>query len=146
MIRASLDANVIVSGVAGLRLVTSTPGEIMRRWRKRDFTLIISDHLLAETRRTLAKPYFRQVLNSAQVASAVHLLRSKAERTPMTVEVVGVASHPEDDLVLATAVSDGARYLVTGDSELLALRRYRGVSIVSARAFLTRLEEDAQPG
>jgi predicted nucleic acid-binding protein len=53
--------------------------------------------------------------------------------------VQGVASHPEDDLILATAVSAQADYLVTGDRQLLALGRYQGVEIVTPRAFATIL-------
>ncbi len=57
----------------------------------------------------------------------------------MTISVQGVATHPEDDLILATAVSGGAQYLVTGDRQLLKLGNYQGVQIVTARDFLDRL-------
>jgi predicted nucleic acid-binding protein len=53
--------------------------------------------------------------------------------------VQGVASHPEDDLILATAVSAQADYLVTGDRQLLALGEYQGAQIVTPRAFATIL-------
>ena len=52
-----------------------------------------------------------------------------------------MATHPQDDLVLAAAVSAGADYLVTGDRKLLSLGRYLGVTIVSPRTFLTLLEQ-----
>ena len=58
----------------------------------------------------------------------------------MTAEVHGVATHPEDDLILATAVSAKADYLVTGDKKLRELGSYQGVSIVSPREFLDILE------
>ena len=139
MIRSVLDANALASGFVGARLAASTPGELIRRWRAREYSLIVSDHILAETERTLTKPYFRRYLNPAQAASAVHLLRTKAERALITVAVAGVATHPEDDLVLATAVSAKARYLVTGDRQLQALRRYRGVTMLSPSSFLAVL-------
>ena len=145
MIRAVLDANVLVSGIVAARLPTSTPGELMRRWRNQDFTLVVSDVILAETERTLTKPYFRRFLNPAQAESAVRLVRSKAERVLITVAVSGVATHPEDDLVLATTVSAKARYLVTGDAHLEALRRFRGVTIVGPRVFLSLLQQHHRP-
>ncbi len=46
---------------------------------------------------------------------------------------------PDDDWVLATALAGGAEAIVSGDQDLLALRRYRGVEIVSPRRFLERL-------
>ncbi|MBI4492031.1 MAG: hypothetical protein HY690_04490 [Chloroflexi bacterium] len=66
-------------------------------------------------------------------------MRGEATITPLTAVVQGVATHPEDDLVLATAVSAGADYLVTGDHHLQELGTYRDVTILSPRAFLDLL-------
>lgn len=140
MIRAVLDTNVLVSGFAGYQLATSTPGELIRRWRRRDFTLVVSHHLLAEVDRTLTNPYFARRLPHRQITGASRLLRTKAELTAITVTIAGVATHPEDDLVLAAAVSAKVDYLVTGDRQLLQLRTYRGIILLSPRAFLTYLE------
>lgn len=60
--------------------------------------------------------------------------------TPLTYEVRGVASHPEDDRILATAASVHVDYLVTGDRKLQQLGEYVGVKIVSPRQFLEILE------
>ena len=49
----------------------------------------------------------------------------------------------EDDLVLATAVAARADYLVTGDRYLLEIGAFRGIPIVTPRAFLDVLAEDA---
>ena len=68
-------------------------------------------------------------------------MRHEAEVTPITVRVAGVATHPEDDLVLATAVSAGADYLVTGDRQLQKLGRHGSVTILSPRGFLALLHE-----
>ncbi|HEV2107585.1 MAG TPA: hypothetical protein VGR16_04930, partial [Thermomicrobiales bacterium] len=59
--------------------------------------------------------------------------------------VRGVAAHPEDDLVLAVAVSAAAAYLVTGDKQLQRIGVYHGVTIVSPRDFLTRLQQEEEP-
>ena len=55
-----------------------------------------------------------------------------------------VCRDPDDDLVLATALSGGAELIVTGDQDLLVLHRYEGVRLVSPRQFLEWL--DAGPG
>lgn len=57
----------------------------------------------------------------------------------MAAVVAGVATHPEDDLVLATAISGSADYLVTGDRQLRQLGSFQGVVIVSPRTFLDLL-------
>ncbi|MBI2761189.1 MAG: putative toxin-antitoxin system toxin component, PIN family [Chloroflexi bacterium] len=107
--------------------------------------LILSDHILGEVEQTLTKPYFARRLTVAESHAAVAHLRRFATITPISVEIRGVATHPEDDLVLATAVSGGAQYLVSGDGGLQQVRRYRDVAIVSPREFLGMLEADASP-
>ena len=47
---------------------------------------------------------------------------------------------PDDDHVIALAVAVGAECIVTGDKDLLALGEFRTIRIVTARAFLTRME------
>lgn len=60
-------------------------------------------------------------------------------------DVRGVADDEDDDLVLATAVAGRADYLVTGDKGLLALRKFRGVAIITPRTFLDLLlQEDME--
>ena len=46
-----------------------------------------------------------------------------------------VCRDPDDDVVLATALSGRAEYLVTGDDDLLALENYHGIEILSPRQF-----------
>ena len=51
-----------------------------------------------------------------------------------------VATHPEDDIVLATAESGKAKYIVTGDYGLQDLKQYKDIQIVSPQAFSTILQ------
>jgi putative PIN family toxin of toxin-antitoxin system len=57
---------------------------------------------------------------------------------PATLEAA-VSRDADDDLVLATAVAATATLIVTGDQDLLVLRRYNGIDIVTPRDFLSRL-------
>jgi uncharacterized protein len=78
-------------------------------------------------------------LEAAELERLRRFLESDGVRVPISITVSGVASHPEDDLILATAVSAQADYLVTGDRQLLALGEYQGVQIVTPRDFATTL-------
>jgi uncharacterized protein len=133
MTRATFDANVLASGFVRPH---GPPGVLLRAWQAGAFTLIVSEPLIDETERTLDKPYFAARLTRAQRANTIALLRAEAVVTPLTVTVTGVATHPEDDLVLAAAVSADADYLVTGDTKLQRLGTFEGVRIVSPRQFL----------
>jgi uncharacterized protein len=141
VITAVVDTNVLASGFAGILIPTSTPGEVIRQWRRGTYTLVVSQHILAELRRTLRNPYFSSRLTSRQITEAVALLRLRAALTPLTAHVSGVATHPEDDAVLATAVSGRVDYLVTGDRPLQAVGTYAGVTILPPLAFLTELRQ-----
>ena len=58
----------------------------------------------------------------------------------MTVTVAGDASHAQDDVVLATALSARADYLVTGDKELRQLGAYGETRLVIPREFVAVLD------
>jgi predicted nucleic acid-binding protein len=88
--------------------------------------------------RTFEDPYFQRRMTAAQLARVRILVQHQAKQTPVSAEIQGIATHPEDDLVLATAISARADYLVTGDLQLQKLGEYQSVVILSPRAFLDR--------
>ncbi len=139
MIKAVLDTNVLASGFVRSNPLAA-PVRLLDAWRAGAYTLVVSEHILEELARTLQEPYFRRRLSHALVSAALTLLRRQAVTTPITSHVSGVASHAEDDAVLATAVSGAAAYLVTGDTALQRLSSYQGVTILGPRAFLEWLE------
>ena len=144
MIRAVLDANVFVSGIVQYGSASSPPAELLRRWLAGSFELVTSDSLGTEIEWTLlTNPYFVARVDRAAGRYWIAALASFATNVALTETVAGVASHPEDDLVLATAVSAAADFLVTGDKQLLLLGSFRGVAIVSPRDFLVVLDQDS---
>ncbi|MGC2627706.1 MAG: putative toxin-antitoxin system toxin component, PIN family [Candidatus Udaeobacter sp.] len=51
-----------------------------------------------------------------------------------------VCRDKDDDVVLATALAGNADVIVTGDEDLLVLKKFRGIEILSPRQFLERLD------
>jgi putative PIN family toxin of toxin-antitoxin system len=130
-----LDANTLAPMV--LASATGVLGRILAAWRRRLFVVVVSDYLLAEVRRTLANPYFSGRLTASEAQLYLSFVRILAQHVTITVTVTGVATHPEDDLVLATALSAGADYLVTGDRRFRArVPHYQGATLVSPAEFL----------
>lgn len=136
MIRAVLDTNVIVSGLISYESADVPPSRILRAWVGGRFTVLSSGPILAEVERALDKQYFLARIPSEKRTAFVATLRTESESVVLTVHVSGVATHPEDDLVLATAISAQADYLVTGDRQLLKLGSFEGVAIISPAGFL----------
>lgn len=145
MIAASLDTNALAPAITGQARPESIPGELFRRWQGQAYREVLGEHLPVELARTFAKPYYRRRRSLREVERAFRTLRRRGDMTQITVSVVGVATHPEDDLVLATAVSGAADYLVTGDKGLPAVGRYGRVQLLTPRDFLAVLHEAKPP-
>lgn len=133
MTRAVLDVNVLVSGFPA---AGGVPAALIERWLRREFELVLSEHILGGIARAWTNPYYRARYRADEAQRALALLRARATVvTPMT-SVHDVGNDEEDDLVLATAVAGQVPYLVTGDKGLLALNSYQGITILAPRVFL----------
>ena len=143
MISAVLDANIIASGILGFRNPDSIPGTLLRLWRKGIFTLVTSEHIRSEVKNLLHKPYFIKHLSAQEISRVQALLRFQAKQVFITEELGNVTTSPEDDLVIAAAVSGKADYLVTGDLPLLRTvgKSYKGVKLMSPIDFLEVLKK-----
>jgi len=139
MIRAVLDTNVLASGIVSFHQLTP-PAQVLKKWQAGEFQIIISQPILNELKNTLEKPYFRKYISPKQVAGTITLFEQEAIVTPIIISVQGVASHPEDDLIISTALSAKANYLVTGDEVLLRKvgNSYQGVTILTPKDFLRK--------
>ena len=139
-VRVTADTNILASGVVRLRTrPDAAPARFVRAWQAGQFTLVQSDPLVAELDRTLANPYFTQRLPEAERQAFLALVRRRAVIIPLTVTVSGIATHAEDDVVLATALSGNAQFVVTGDHKLLTLKSYQGLILLSVHEFLATL-------
>jgi putative PIN family toxin of toxin-antitoxin system len=136
MIRAVLDVNVLVSGFPS---PDSIPGLLIGYWLAEEFKLVTSVHILQGTNRVWKKDYFRFRFREEQVQNSMNALRRLADIVEPAPHVRNVADDDEDDLVLATAVSGDADYLVTGDKGLLRHCEYESIVIMSPRDFLNLL-------
>ena len=144
MIVAVLDTNVLAAGVIGLSKSDSIPGELFRRWRtKQEFALVVSEPILTELARVFRRAYFTDRLSEREIEDAFAGLRAGAVIQSITDRVSGVAAHPHDDQILATALSARAPYIVTGDKLLLDQVRFGNARILSPRQFLAVLDRNA---
>ena len=125
--RVVLDANVLAPGFVGS---ASASVGLINLWRSGVYELVVSTHLLSELTRALSDPYYAARVTPEQAGHILDLLRSEAVITPITASVVGVATQPKDDLVLATGLSAQARYLATRDKQLLKIEHFEGMTIL----------------
>ena len=98
--------------------------------------LIVSQHVLTETRRYLTTKF--KVL-PARADEIIAFLREHAEVVKPSVVDAAACRDPNDLPVLGTAVAGRASLLVTGDNDLLVLKQHAGIPIVTPRECYDRL-------
>lgn len=134
MIRAVLDANVIVSGVLSEK---GNPGKILEAWRQKRFELVVSEAILAEIARVLRYPRIakRHRWSESSIAALIEDLRGLAILTPGQVKLAIVKEDPSDDRYLECALEGEADYVVSGDRHLVRVDQLQGIEIVSPAEF-----------
>ena len=131
MIRAVLDTNVILSAL----LFGGPLGALATAWQTGRFQLLLSRAILEEVLRVLAYPKFR--LTTAEIRSLLEEeLIPFAETVIIRHQPTVRLRDPDDLAVLACAVTGRARYLVTGDADLLSLKRVRRVDVIRPADFI----------
>lgn len=139
--RIVLDTNIVVS-----RFLTphGRVARILHLWEGGAFELLVSEAILTEYGQVLCYPRLLRIhhLTDAQLTEIEEAFREFSElvipgKTPAVIE-----DDPDDDHLLACAVSGGADCLVTGDDHLLRLGSYEGIPILAPAVFLARFFPD----
>ena len=133
----TLDANVLASIVVAP--ADGVLARLLAHWRADTFKVSSSEQIFRELTRTLANPYFSSRLETADVLTYLDFVVNASVFIRPSGKMRGVASHPEDDVVLDTAVSAGATVLVSGDRMLLRVGRYQDIAILGPKQFLDLL-------
>jgi len=128
-VRAVFDTNVLVAAFVAEGICS----KLLLRGRKKQFHLIVCPVILQEFDRVLTKKFSatRNETRSALliVSEAIH---SVVRPTPLG---QSVCRDPDDDAILACALEAKVDYLVTGDEDLLELKAFKGIRIVTPRDF-----------
>lgn len=125
-----LDTNVIVAALVAKGLCHEVVVRALG-----SSTVVTSAAMIDELERTLSAKF---TLGPAATAF-LEQLRLRVHLIVPTPLAAPASRDADDDVVLATAVAANATVVVTGDLDLLVLRNYRGIEIVTPRDFLGRL-------
>ncbi|MBI4671782.1 MAG: putative toxin-antitoxin system toxin component, PIN family [Chloroflexi bacterium] len=132
--RIVLDTSVLVSMILG-----GTVGELIDEWDADNFQVIASAEVVTEYARVLARPKFG--LTRDIVEAILGYVQRKIEFVAPTEQIAVIEDDPKDDMFLACAAAVQTDYIVSGDQHLLALGNFRGIPIITPRAFLDLLEK-----
>ena len=135
MISAVLDTNVILAMAAGHNRPGSVMSVLWNAWQARRFRHVTSRFILIETGRHLAEGYFAEQVPDH--IRQITMQKLRADNVDLHESVrTGIASHIEDDRVVAIALQEKVNFLVTGDKQFLLRDGFEGLRIVTPRAFI----------
>jgi putative PIN family toxin of toxin-antitoxin system len=95
-------------------------------------TLVTSEFILDELKEKLVEK-FKYSTETAE--EAVALFRSRMQIATPAALSSPVSRDPDDDNILATAIAGSCDCIITGDKDLLVLKEFEGIKILSPREF-----------
>jgi putative PIN family toxin of toxin-antitoxin system len=125
--RLALDTNVLVSALLS---PSSAPAQLFVLWRNRAFDLVTSAEQIDEISRVMRYPKIRARLAPALAGRLVNQLRDLAI-VVTKLPKVDRSPDPDDNHLLALADAGEAQFLVTGDMQLLSLKRHKFTRIIT---------------
>ena len=123
------DTNVLIAAI----ITEGICSKLLHRARAGEFSLISCPFILKELRRILSKK-FR--LGQDELALAIEIMSEVFSQVlDHSLKIKDICRDAADDNIIACAVAAKADYLVTGDADLLELKIYQGVRIITPRDF-----------
>jgi putative PIN family toxin of toxin-antitoxin system len=125
-VRVILDSNVWLA-------VLTTNGFCRRMWKKARHDCVIgaSPDILDEIEGKLRSKFGF----SSRHARLLTLFVERQTHAVKVVSVVHACRDPDDDRILAAAIDGDCSHLITGDADLLTLKKFNDISIVTPREF-----------
>ena len=115
MLRVVIDKNLWIRALLGGTITIP----VLEAWRDHKFTVITSQHLLAELDNVWQRPRLQQRIRNQDARLLIEQLRFRAEMVAPTT-VPPRCRDPKDHPVLAAAIDGHADAIVTGDADLRA--------------------------
>jgi uncharacterized protein len=137
--RVVLDTNTIISGL----FWGGVPWQVYRAAFAEHYILLTTDAMIDELKDVLNRPKFAPSL-AVFKRSADEILTEYLEIAELVTAAeipTDVVRDPKDRAVLACAVGGNANCIISGDKDLLVLRTYQNISILTATPFLSQLSQ-----
>lgn len=136
-VKVLLDTNVLISafGFGG------KPRQVLQLVLEKKIKAVSSPILLAELHEVITKKF-------PQLSQNLGLIERKLKRTIIIVspkESIQIVRDIDDNRVLEAAIEGKCQYVITGDSDLLDLKVFQEIKIVTVEIFLKEYENISRP-
>jgi len=129
--RVVLDTTVIVAAFAARGLCAEVFEVCVS-----GHSIVLSEHILSETQDKLIK---KVKLPKKAALAIIDYLRGIAEIVIPVLLDKSICRDKDDVIIIGTAISGLANFIITGDEDLLILKTYKDVKIVTPRQFWSSL-------
>lgn len=128
MMRIVVDTNVVASAV----LFGGKPGALIRFILKHAVSAVATQEIIAEYQSTIDSLF--QKYNGRELFFSADSIYSAMEIIPAQTRV-DVCRDPDDNKFISCAIDGQCYYIVSGDKDLLTLKEYSDVKIVTVAEF-----------
>ncbi|AXE21016.1 putative toxin-antitoxin system toxin component, PIN family [Runella rosea] len=128
-IRVILDTNLWISFLISKRLKV-----INNLFNREAITLIFSQELLDEFIEVAQRPKFKKYFSITDLERLLTLFDTYGELVTV-ISTVDICRDEKDNFLLALAKDSRANYLITGDEDLLIIKKFEDTEIVSYTQF-----------
>jgi len=138
MLRVIIDTNVFISGLLkgrSSRLIIEALQESM-------FVLIISPETLSELVGVIARPEFHNLITRETAEKLIETIESHAILVKPKQKLEVISEDPEDNRFLEITAEEKVDIIVSGDSHLLSLKKFRNAPIIPPSEFLKILKKE----
>ena len=130
-----LDTNIFISSFFG----GGNPRKLMTRIIDGKDTLFVSKEILHEVFSVMVRPKFN--VNHRQIVHFIDSIEEISCRvTPLGI-IQGVCRDSDDDKILECAVLGDVDFIISGDSDLLSLKEFQGIPIITASEYIEKVEK-----
>ena len=127
--KAVFDTNVLIAAF----LTEGICSGLLIRARKQAFNLVLCDDIIREFEGILIKKFKLTSTDISEISAIVS--EAASEILHNLGPIPDICRDPNDDMIIACAIDAAADYIVTGDEDLLILKRYKDIVIINPRNF-----------
>ena len=133
--RAVFDTNVLIAAF----LTEGLCSGLLIRARKQAFNLVLCDDIIREFEGLLIKKFKLTSTDIFEISAIVS--EAASEILHKLNPIPNICRDPNDDMIIACAIDATADYIVTGDEDLLILKKYKDIVIMNPRNFEALFED-----
>ena len=130
--RIVIDTNIFISF-----LISDSYSKLDKFLRENKLRLIFSEELLNEILEVVSRPKMKKYFSNQDVTKLLDGISEHADLVDVTSEI-NICRDKKDNFLLSLCVDSQADYLLTGDEDLLVIKKFKKTSIIKIGEYLRK--------